>query len=290
VLSYAGGPVLAFTQDLFRPCLHPVLTPAGHCVTAAHPADHPHHSGVWIGADRVTWCPTGGAGEAYTYNFYVDEVFQGRAPGSILETDSSSVGDAHGMRVVQELEWRGPREWGAASGRLVLAERRETRVELAAGAFLIDLFSELRAVAGAVELGPTRHAYFNVRVAEVMSLFGGGGVIDSRGRSGGEAIGAEGADWVCYRGPVGGGALASVAVLPAPGSGGGWFVADWGAVTVGPFRRQALRIEAEGTHRFGYRVVVSDGRAGDAELWSYHHAFAERCRERGFAVSGSEEG
>jgi hypothetical protein len=176
VLSLGDRAVLAFTRGPYRPCLHPVLTPAGHCVTAERPADHPHHSGVWIAADRVAWRAAGGPGEAHTYNFYVDDVFQGRAPGTIRET---GIGYEDDGRVVQDLDWRGPREWGAPDGRVVLGERRETRVAAVADGYLIDTVSVLRAVGGSVELGPTRHAYFNVRVADVMSLAGAGRSLDS---------------------------------------------------------------------------------------------------------------
>ena len=38
-LTLDGRDVLAFTQGPFRPCLHPVLAPSGHCVTAERAAD-----------------------------------------------------------------------------------------------------------------------------------------------------------------------------------------------------------------------------------------------------------
>ena len=120
LLTHRGEPVLAFAQGPFRPCLHPLLSPAGHCVSAERPADHPHHAGVWIAAERVSWLPAGGPGEAHTYNFYVDEVFQGRAPGRIVETDIAFIEDARGARVAQSLEWRGPPEGGAPQGRVDL--------------------------------------------------------------------------------------------------------------------------------------------------------------------------
>ena len=264
LLTRAGKPILAFTQGPFRPYLHPVLTPAGHCVSGERPADHPHHAGLWIAAERVAWTPAGGPGEVHTYNFYVDEVFQGRAPGRIEEIAIDLVDDAGVARIVQTIEWRGPAEWGAPAGRLVLAERRTTRVACSEERHVIDVESELSAPTGSVTIGPTRHAYFNARVAARMSLAGEGRVIDSRGL-GGDAVSGEGADWVCYVGPVGGGDQASLTVLAAPGSGGGWFASDWGVVTVGPFRRAPGALARGASRSLRYRLIVRDGEAGGVE-------------------------
>ena len=273
VLAHDGQPVLAFTQGPYRPCLHPVFTPAGYPVTAERPADHPHHAGVWIAAERVTWRAAGGPDEAHTYNFYVDEVFQGRAPGHIVERSVEFGQEAGTACVAQVLEWRGPGEWGAPEGRAILSERRTTRVTRGGAQTVIDVVSALRAAHGTVTIGPTRHAWFNVRVADRMSLGGAGTIVDSRGRRGGEAVSGEGAEWVQYAGPVGGGAEASVTVLAAPGSGGAWFAADWGVLTVGPFRSAAGSIEPGSERSLHYRIVVRDGPENAAAAAADHRAF-----------------
>ena len=115
VLRHAGRPVLAFTAGTFRPYLFPVYTPAGFAVTQESPADHPHHHSLWIGADHVHLAMPAheGRDEIYAYNCYVNDVFQGRAPGRIVETSLRGENADGGFAVVQTIEWRGPIEWGA---------------------------------------------------------------------------------------------------------------------------------------------------------------------------------
>src|SRR5690606_33718653 len=97
---------------------------------------------LWIASDHVhALVPAAGdTVEEYTYNFYVDEVFQGRAPGRIVETArrNDELGDGR-FCIVQQLEWRGPVEWGAAAGRLVARETRTVTVGPGPGRHRIDL-------------------------------------------------------------------------------------------------------------------------------------------------------
>src|SRR5690606_35586557 len=121
-LRHDGRSVLALTQGLFRNYAYPLYTPAGYIVTSESPADHPHHASLWIAADHVhaQMPAVDGTIEEYTYNFYVNETFQGRAAGRIIERSCSAAatGDGH-FEIVQDLEWRGPSEWGADEGRCV---------------------------------------------------------------------------------------------------------------------------------------------------------------------------
>ena len=93
---------------------------SGRCVavTTDGPIDHPHHQSVWIGADHV-YCRLPYATDAFedaTYNFYVGETFQGRAPGRIISVglESTELAADH-LRITQTLEWQGPEEWGRAA-------------------------------------------------------------------------------------------------------------------------------------------------------------------------------
>jgi hypothetical protein len=270
-LRHRGESVLALTKGAFRPYLHPLSTPAGFCVTAESPADHPHHCGLWIAADHVhAQVPAAhGMVEEYTYNFYVDEIFQGRAPGRIVEVERT--GDELGggrFRIAQRLEWRGPVEWGTPLGRLAALETRTTTVAIGERRHRIDVTSRLECGDFALKLGPTRHAYFNVRVAESMIVANGGEITDDRGRSGGAAISGAGACWVDFTGPVGSGAVAGVTVIPHAVAGREpfWFVADWGVVTVGPFRETALSLGRCEAFESTYTVLVHDGPADSYEI------------------------
>ena len=270
-LRRAGMPIFAHTQGAFRPYLFPLCSPAGYLVVSESPADHPHHNGVWLGADHVDRLTPVGPGrtETYTYNFYTDEVFQGRAPGrQVIEAMTGTDLADGGFALDQRIVWRGPAEWGAPEGRAVLRERRRIVLRPAVrGRHVIDVTNRLGVCEAAVSLGPTRHAFFNVRVAETMIVANGGRIADAGGRTGTDA-GADGVPWVDVTGPVGGGALAGIAVIahPVPGLSPTWFVADWGVVSVGPFRSDGITLEAGQTLATAFTLVVHDGPIDAADV------------------------
>lgn len=268
-LRHCGRTVLAVTEGDFRPYVYPLHTPAGFCVTSECPADHPHHASLWIGADHVyaQMPAAGGTIEEYTYNFYVNETFQGRQPGRMVQTEiRGEVVDAERFCIRQQIEWRGPSEWAAAAGRLVAVEARETLVTVGARHNIVETVSRLTASERALKLGPTRHAWFNARVADSMIVANGGVVRDETGRTGGEALCGEGARWVDFTGPVGGGHVAGVTVIPDRSDGREpyWFVADWGLITVGSFRSQPLHLAEGETFDARHTVIVHDGDADEA--------------------------
>jgi hypothetical protein len=269
-LVWRGREILAFTQGSFRTYLYPLYTPAGVAVTGEGPADHPHHSSVWIGADHLH-CRVpvaGGHIEEYTYCFYLNETFQGRAPGRILEIGREALECGPDLfRVVQRNEWRGPAEWGAEEGRVVACETRTIDVRPGRTYHLIDIRSRLEPTQWEFTIGPTRHAYFNVRVAESMRVTRGGAVVNSEGRVGGDLISGPGATWVDYSGPVGGGRRAGIAVLTRPRHLGlTWFAYDWGTVTANPFFPEGCLVRMGESFSFDVRLVVHDGDAADIDL------------------------
>jgi hypothetical protein len=269
VLRHDGRSICAFTRGALRPCLHPVWTPAAFVVTAEQPADHPHHSGIWCASDHVALLHRGPDGiERYDYAFYVDDVFQGRAPGRIRQTSLVLVEQTDTRAdVVQQLEWTGPREWGAPDGRPVLREQRTTSVTVADRAFVFDIVSEVMpAGETSVALGPTRHAWFNARVADGIALHPLSAPIDNQGRRGAAAIPTRGPSWVDYSGPVGGGAEAGITVAPANPEGQAWFVSDWGVLTVGSIRDGSVELAQGKTARFACRFVAHDGPLPDLDV------------------------
>jgi hypothetical protein len=266
-----GRPVLALTQGRHRAYVYPLWTPGGAAVTSEAPADHPHHNSFWIAADHVHCrMPVAAGGfEDYTYNFYLDETFQGRAPGQIVETEVRAevvAGDA--LRIVQTLEWRGPIEWAAPAGRIAARETRTLLVRARDTMHVIDVESRLASADWAFTLGPTRHAYFNVRVADSMVVALGGVIQDDAGRTGGEGVTGTKSRWVDFSGPVGAGRSAGLAVFPDPRDHDdlSWFVADWGVVTVGPFRLKGAMVRQGEALTARYRVLAHDGTAKDADV------------------------
>ena len=139
---------------------------------------------------------------------------------------------------------------------------------------MIDVESRLAAVDWDFTLGPTRHAYFNVRVADSM-IVGLGGVITRRHAAACPAATRSAtAKWIDFSGPVGGGHMAGIAVFPDPRDHPDiwWFVADWGVVTVGPFRLKEALVRRGEHLRARYRVIVHDG---DADAANVAGAYAE---------------
>jgi hypothetical protein len=277
-LRHNGNPVLALTQGRRRAYVFPLFTPKGFAVTTESPADHPHHNSLWFAADHFHLrMPTGpDRFEEYTYNFYVDDTFQGRAPGSLIVKDTKAQPDAGGgIAIVQNIEWRGPVEWAAPMGRHAASETRTMRISAEDGRYVMDIESRLRSAEFDFSLGPTRHAYFNVRVAESMTVPFGGVLQDDQGRKGGAAITGVGAKWIDYSGPVGGGNVAGISVFPDPRDHEdlSWFVTDWGVVTIGPFRLKQ-RIVRKGDEIVArYRVIVHDGDAAACDPAALYKAF-----------------
>jgi len=260
--------VFSCSQNLWRACLYPLYTPAGIAVTSESPVDHPHHNSVWIAADRVAaHLPfERGAAEPALYNFYVNDTFQGRAPGRILAVGLThdEISTTH-LRLVQQLQWRGPRERGAPEGRVIAHEQRLVDLRCSDDSYIIDLCSQLSPTDWALTVGPTRHAYHGVRVVESMRQSHGGRVSNSTGRHGADSISGTVSDWVDMSGPVGGGQVAGIALMPHEDSAGHpWFVTDWGTMTVNPFDGRQQHIAMGETLCLGARIVVHDGPA-DAE-------------------------
>lgn len=217
ILRYGDSPVCAFTRGSLRPSLHPVWTPAGFVVTAEQPADHPHHRGIWCPSDHVGLLMPGPDGtERYEYCFHVDEVFQGRAPGRIVQAGLDLVSQSDRSALIeQRLDWIGSAEWGAADGRPVLTELRWTGVTRTPATTILDITSEVTPAGDIpVAIGPTRHAWFNARLVDGIAIDPATAPTDDRARRGAQAIPARGPTWVDYSGPVGGGAAAGLTVMP----------------------------------------------------------------------------
>jgi len=273
-----GQPVLGLTQGEFRNYVFPLFTPAGHLVTSEAPADHPHHQSLWLGADHVHALMPASEGqtEEYTYNFYLNEVFQGRAPGHIVERDCTFEVGASGAAVIrQQLDWQGPAEWAAPQGRQILREERVIAIEQTAEATALRICSALRAGQWPVRLGPTRHAYFNTRVGEPMQGLAGGRLLNEHGATIG-ATQTPQAEWIDYVGPIGQGRQAGLALMPlADADDGWWFAADWGVVTWGPFRWRARELQAGEALTLQACFVAHDGDINPATLRALRDRLAQ---------------
>ena len=155
------------------------------------------------------------------------------------------------------------------------AKRAHLLVRERNGAHVIDVESRLAAVDWDFTLGPTRHAYFNVRVADSMIGRPRRRDHDDRGRFGGDADTAPRREWIDFSGPVGGGHVAGISVFPDPRDHQdiSWFVADWGVITVGPFRLKEALVRRGEHLRARYRVLVHDGDAATANVAAAYAEF-----------------
>ena len=274
--------ILDLTQGLFRSYLFPVYSPQGVALTAESPVDHPHHNSITIGADVffVKLPPLTPAMSALeeeaTYNLYVNQIFQGRAPGRTwaVATDAEEKAEDH-LRIVQQVQWQGPEEWGAADGRRVLAaETRTIDIYPGAVANVIDIRSQLRPTEWDITIGPTRHAYFTIRLADGLRVDDGGTSLDSEGRRGAAAITGQTAAWVDMSGPCAHGHKAGISVIPHPSIERlRWNVADWGTITVNPFMDRKGVLNQGATLDLGIRVLAHDGDAADADVAAFYAAF-----------------
>lgn len=266
LVTWNGQTVFGLTQGAHRAYLFPVFSPAGFALTSESPSDHPHHHSIWVAADHVDLhVPALYRTEVYSYNFYVNDVFQGRAPGRIAQTQLEAQEDGDGLLITQQLRWLGPREWGAPQGRHVLDETRLIRVRHLADcrAFQLILRSELSAVNHPVSIGPTRHAWFNARIGPGMAPIHGGQI-----RSAPASAPQSAPSWQVSMGAVGGGHVAGVALSACTGAGNpDWYVSPWGVMTANPCLHQALRVEPGGQPlSLSCRALAFDGPLDDAQI------------------------
>ena len=213
-----------------RNYLYPVYTPAGQAVTDETPVDHPHHRSIWIAAEEVSG-----------YNFYIERAYGGRTAGAIREIDAAwEQLAADKLRVVQTLEWRGAPDWSDPDGRLMLVETRTTDIQPGDVSNLLTIRSQLvpgggpsapagrladgtplpgKPVAGSakspgsVTIGPTKHSYYGVRLADRLHVTHDGVIKDSEGRTNEAEIFDQAADWVDAHGPMAFDKIAGVGVL-----------------------------------------------------------------------------
>ena len=279
-VGWRGRAITALSQGEYRAYLYPVLTPAGVVVTAEAPIDHPHHQSVTVGTDHFNCYPPFSTDkyEEATYNFYINEPFQGRAPGRIVgvSADSTELSEDH-LRIVQELEWQGPEEWGADGRRILARETRTYDIFPGEPANAIDVRSQLRPTDWRIQIGPTRHAYLTVRMADGLRAIDGATVVDSEGRTGVDEVDGQMADWVDCTGIAAYGQAAGLALVPGPSVAGlPWHVAAYGDNhTVNPFSEQGRKVGPGEEVDVAVRIVAHDGDAVEANVAELQQAFTE---------------
>ena len=258
-----GRPIAALSQNAYRAYIYPLFTPSGVSVTAESPIDHPHHNSVTVGADHFDclFVYDGHRTERGTYNFYVNETFQGRATGRIeaVSFNSEDTGDDT-LSIVQRLEWQGPVEWGAPDRRVLAQETRTIDIRSTAECNILDIRSRLEPTEWDVVIGPTRHAYFTVRMADGLRVVDGGTIMDADGRRTVQDINANSAVWVDMSATGPHGHKVGVTVVSHPSSlPTGWYAHEWGTAAVNPFLHEERSIRRGDALELGFSVIAHDG-------------------------------
>ena len=276
---WRGRPVLGLSQNQQRSYLFPVYTPLGFSLTTETPVDHPHHNSVWVGADHVN-CFLPFADHQFekaTYNFYLNETFQGRAPGRIVSqsVDYRELSEIH-LRIGQSLNWQGPSEWGASDGRTIAVETRTIDIYPGVVMHTIDIRSQIRPTEWDLQIGPTRHAYFGIRLTELLRPSCGATLVDSEGRRGVSEINGKVSDWIHIVGEVAAGHQAGMAVFRYPATAReSWYVYDWGTIDVNPLRHRERHIKVGEQLDYAIRIIVHDGGGHASEIAQQHKDFVD---------------
>ena len=129
-IAGAGSATYRFDPGLPKPCVHPLITPAGHRLTGFEMSDHVWHRGLWFTIKFVNGT-----------NFWEEQ-----PPFGIQISQAQPVCEfiaSGAVRVTHLLEWK-----SEATGVAIRERRTMTFREEPSGASLIDWTSELARDAG----------------------------------------------------------------------------------------------------------------------------------------------
>ncbi|HVB10764.1 MAG TPA: DUF6807 family protein [Bacillota bacterium] len=262
-----GASRLLYHPAARLPHFHPVVTPAGRCVSLAVPQDHPWHVGLYFAWKFVNgvncWEPEGGGAQA--------------GPAA---AEGCAAGGADGVALRQRLTWGDP---SAPS----LREERHIRLATVdTDCVRLDWdahFTALRETTLDRTPPPPEVAWggYAGLSARLPRSFYDAEVCDAEGRTGAAAVHGHRAAWCACAGKVDGevGAWCGVALLEHPGNPG--FPGHSFALTGGALQflqRAALWAapvhlgEGDDLH-LRYRVLVFDGRADTGRISAEAGAF-----------------
>ena len=259
-----GGATYRFGRDLPKPCVHPLLTPAGHCLTGFEMSDHVWHRGLWFAIKFVNGT-----------NFWEEEPPAFGVQASRGQPACEWVGpDA--LRLTHALTWTSD-----ATGTVI----DETRV-LTFRPGAIDWTCELRAAAAA-DLALDRTPY---------TTWGGYGGLSYRSSRelhdvsfllpGGETVAAlagQRHDWCVMQAAVDGGRGQRVAVgfvdhPDNPRSPSPWYCKGangFNYMNAAFLFHEGLNLPRGRSLRFRYRVAYRDGTWTADEFAEIAHAFRQ---------------
>jgi cyanophycinase len=281
-----------YADDLPKPVLYPVHTPAGVLVSRGYPLrdvkgesqDHPHHAGIFFAYDRVNG-----------NNFWLNTA---RAPHiQHVKVTEMKGGEGQGQ-MSAVLHWVGK------DGTVLLEERRDMIFHAGPDAIAIDFHIDLVAQKDPVTFGDTKEGLLALRVADWMRepFEAKAGVVGISGTGTGKYLNAEGAEgekgvwgkrsrWVCLQAAKEGKEV-GVAMFDHPSSVNHptyWHARGYGLFAANPLGQGAfeashhpdqakslgLTLKPGQKAHFQYRVLVYDGRRTRAQLEEEYKDFVK---------------
>lgn len=263
---------LLYDAAAARPHIATLCGASGRNVVDVSPPDHLHHRGVW-------W----GHGDVNGVDFYL-ELPGGEGPpdrGQIVHRDWVEVIDeAPHLGFVEALDWVDHR------GETLVAERRRVVLHLADDdQYTVDLDSTYRAETD-LTFGDTKESVLpGIRLAEPLTVQGGGRLTNSEGGDGEEETMGVAARWLDASGTrtvpfLGGEVTEGIAVLVHPGNPqypARFFARAYGPVSPFPGHHffEDRKLEEGRELRLRHRLVVHRGDAEEADIDGKHRAYAE---------------
>lgn len=287
-VGWKGKPVTGFNQSSRRCYVYPVMTPSGVGVTNERPtSDHAFHQSITVGNDYFFTYQTSAAGrfEEPGMCFYTNSPdMRGRGEGRIVATthnECTELGEDH-LEIIVRLQWQGPEQGYAPKYRRVVAEEMRT-ISVFPGevANVIDVRSQLRPTEWDIRLGPSRHGYFTIRMADHLRVVDpkgekqGGCIVDSEGRRD-DHVTWQHADWIDYYGTDSQGRTAGLAVFQFPSLGNvAWYAGTYGSIRVNPFRKGGTYVCRGEEVDVAIRIVAHDGDPHEAAVADLYESFKQ---------------
>ena len=202
-----GALFTEYRSDTKVPCLHPLMSPDGTCLTRQFPFekgvageanDHPHHIGFWFTHGQVN-------GEDFWHGRGGEKVLTKGFVGEPVVVTGNE--DMSSVTFTVDLDWM-------VKGKRLLSEQRTYTITAQGKTRSIDVTCDLRASDGDVVFGDTKEGSFAIRVAPTLRLKGEvakGHITNSEGVTDGEAW-SKRAKWVAYHGPDSAGTPTVIAI------------------------------------------------------------------------------
>lgn len=258
-----------YKDELVKPILWPVTTPAGIEVTRGFPykevegesKDHPHHTGIFFTYDMNERDKFWNSREPMPQIKHVEvKKMEGGAAGT-LETTMN---------------------WISVTGKTLLVEERTMVFEPMENGVAIDMTMKLTAKDTLADFEPTKEGMLAIRVAHWLKEKGQTGLyISSNGDSTAKNVWGKRAEWVALQGNKEG-AEVGIAIMNHPSSENYptyWHARDYGLFAANPlgqviFQRSReeevqdyqLKLEPGQSALFKFKVLVYDGHLSKEQL------------------------